>query len=244
MGGHHIAESAFQNAETRGVTGKELMWQLDREDILNDLDTFLERDSHVRERFGVSPTSVEARFGLGKDSWPEAVCVLEDGTTVRFRGIIDRIDADPEGKAVLVVDYKTGGTSSYAGMKKDMVDNGKRLQLGVYSLAAQGAMGDDVEVRAAYWFITNKAGFQMIPPEPVAMDEFQARFKEAVSTIVSGIRNGLFPANPGKERQSSGFENCLYCDFNTLCPSKRDVLWNKKKGDSILTDYLELSGGA
>ena len=85
--------------------------------------------------------------------------------------------------------------------------------------------------------------FQMIPSEPVAMDEFQARFKEAVSTIVSGIRNGLFPANPGKEGRS-GFDNCTYCDFNTLCPSKRDVLWNNKKGDSLLSDYLELSGEA
>ena len=236
-----VAESAFQDAESRGVTGKGVMWQLVRVDILNDLETFLEEDSRLREKFGVSPVMVEARFGLPDSAWSEAFCVLDDGTTLKFRGIIDRVDADPEGKRVLVLDYKTGGVGGYSRLKDDPVDKGKRLQLGVYSLAAQGAMGNDVEVKAAYWFVTNRQGFVLAPPEPISMDDIQERFKEAATTIVSGIKGGLFPANPGKEDRN-GFENCTYCDFNSLCPARRDVLWAKKKGNSILADYLELSG--
>lgn len=238
-----VAESAFQDAESSGVTGKGVMWRLDRVDILNDLETFLEEDSRLRKRFGVSPVMVEARFGLPDSAWPEAVLVLEDGTTLKFRGIIDRVDADPEGKKVLVLDYKTGGATGYSRLKDDPVDKGKRLQLGVYSLAAQGAMGDDVEVKAAYWFVTNRQGFVLAPPEPISIDDIQERFKEAATTIVSGIKGGLFPANPGKEDRGS-FENCHYCDFNSLCPARRDVLWAKKKGNSLLGDYLELSGEA
>lgn len=235
-----VAESAFRDAESRGVTGKDLMWRLDQVDILTDLDTFLEEDSRLRERFGVSPKEVEARFGLGDDSWPEASCVLEDGTTVRFRGIIDRVDSAPDGKMALVVDYKTGGASSYSGLKKDPVDRGRRLQLGVYSLAAQKELGPDAEIKAAYWFITNRGNFALNPSKPVAMDEIKARFTEVVSTIVSGIRSGLFPANPGKESQNS-FVNCGFCEFDSICPSRRDSLWTKKKNEPVLENYLKLS---
>ena len=236
-----VAESAFQDAASRGVTGKGVMWQLDRVDILNDLETFLEEDSRLRERFGVSPVMVEARFGLPDSAWPEALYVLDDGTTLKFRGIIDRVDSDREGKKVLVLDYKTGGATGYSRLKDDPVDKGKRLQLGVYSLAAQGAMGKEVEVKAAYWFVTNRQGFILAPPEPISMDDMRERFQQAASTIVSGIKGGLFPANPGKEDRN-GFENCTYCDFNSLCPARRDVLWAKKKGNSLLGGYLELSG--
>ena len=131
-----VAESGFEEAESRGVTGKPLMWEMEREDILTDLYTFLEQDSAIRERFGVSPSSVEARFGTGGDSWPAAVFELDDGTVIRFRGVIDRVDVGEGGASVLVLDYKTGSASPYSKLKDDPIDRGQRLQLGVYSLAA------------------------------------------------------------------------------------------------------------
>jgi hypothetical protein len=67
-------------------------------------------------------------------------------------------------------------------------------------------------------------------------------FRQAVSTITSGIRAGLFPANPGAAARG-GFENCTYCDFNSLCSSRREVFWERKKRDPRLTGYLEMAGG-
>jgi hypothetical protein len=61
-----------------------------------------------------------------------------------------------------------------------------------------------------------------------------------VSTITSGIKAGLFPANPGAAARG-GFENCSYCDFNNLCSSRREVFWERKKGDSRLAGYLEMA---
>ena len=238
-----IAETNLEGAESRGVTGKPLMWQMERDDILTDLYTFLEQDSGVRERFGVSPSSVEARFGMGGDSWPEAVFEMDDGTAVKFRGMIDRVDVGEAGSSVLVLDYKTGSAWSYGNLVKDPIDRGQRLQLGVYSLAAEGALGADAEVSAAYWFVTSRGNFALAPAEPFSFQDqsVKERFAEGVSTIVSGIGSGVFPANPGKIDSRGGFENCRYCDFDSLCPSRRSVLWSRKRSDPRLADYLRLS---
>ncbi len=240
-----IARGNFRRAEAEGVTGKALMWELDQEDILNDLYSFLEEDTRLRRRFGLSPAYLESRFGLGGDSWPAPELWLDDSVSIRFRGVIDRIDVSPSGKDALVMDYKTGRPNPYSGLKDDPIDKGKHLQLAVYSLAAQQALGTDAKVRAAYWFVSSRGGFSVVPESPVDMaeGETQTRFKEGVSAIVAGIRGGVFPANPGRE-DNQDFHNCRYCDFKPLCPSRKDTLWDRKKGHPVLADYLELSGEA
>ena len=40
-----------------------------------------------------------------------------------------------------------------------------------------------------------------------------------------------------------GFSNCYYCDFNTLCPSRRDIHWERKQADSRLQAYLQMQSG-
>jgi hypothetical protein len=110
----------------------------------------------------------------------------------------------------------------------------------VYALAAQGALGDDVQVSAAYWFVTSRGKFALMPPEPVALADVRGPFGKAVATITSGIGAGLFPANPGAANQG-GFQNCTYCDFDKLCPSRREVLWERKKRDPRLVGYREMA---
>ncbi len=240
-----IADDAFDEAETRGITGKRLMWTLAKEEMRSDLHAFLDAEAKMRHREGVSPLSAEAKFGLGgAGAWDAAEYTLPDGSQVRFRGAIDRIDQSADGRKALVLDYKTGGSSSYKGLKDDPIDKGKRLQLAIYSLAARQNLPDAGDVRAAYWFVTSRSNFEMLPPEPVniADDAVDERFAAGMGIIIDGIRGGLFPANPGGiDRWSS---NCTYCDFNSLCPSRRQVLWERKSDDRALRDYLRLSNDA
>ena len=237
-----IAQECFDDAEARGVTGKALLWQIEKDRILYDLDNFLEQDAAIRKRFGTSPAMVEARFGLDGNSWPEAAFTLDDGTAIKFRGMIDRVDRDASGKRVLVMDYKTGSPKPYDKLEKDPIDRGRRLQLSIYSLAARLGLKEDAEVEAAYWFVAGGGKSFLVPGEPVNIDkeQTQERFGQGLSTIASGIAKGLFPANPGP-RGHRGFENCGFCDFDSLCPSRRDVLWNRKKGHDLLADYVELA---
>ena len=239
-----IIRSRFHEAEARGVTGKRLIWQLDQDDILSDLYSFLEADTALRARFAISPVHFEAGFGREGDPWPAPELPLDGAAPLKFRGVIDRVDADSSGKNVLVMDYKTGSSRPYAGLKDDPIDKGKHLQLAVYSLAAQTAFGPDANVTAAYWFTSSRGGFALAPPEPlnIASEHTLRRFKDGISTIVSGIRSGLFPANPGEPDQGD-FTNCRFCDFKSLCPSRKDTLWTQKKEYPPLAGYLQLSKG-
>ena len=149
---------------------------------------------------------------------------------VSFRGKIDRVDADSSSERALVLDYKTGGSYSYRNLKDDPIDRGQRLQLAIYSLAARRALGEHADVSAAYWFVTSGGKFELVPAQPVNIESegVMERFSEGISTIVGGIRQGLFPANPGPGDPNSSNNrqtNCRFCDFKTLCPSRRDVQW-------------------
>ena len=204
------------------------------------MDTFLIWDSDLRARFGVSPFMVEARFGMGGNS-PE-VEIETDGEAIRFRGLADRIDAGEGDAPALVMDYKTGSTYAYNVLDKDPLDNGRKLQLAVYSLAAKRILGrDDATVIAAYAFVSARGGFQLRPKEPIdyGANAMSARFRYVAREIVEGIRKGVFPANPG-DAGFGGFENCRFCDFDSLCPSRRDVMWARKSADPKAARYANL----
>ena len=238
-----IADEAFAAAEARGSVGKALMWQIAKDEMRIDLEAFLDADTDMRRRYAVSPLSVEAAFGMPvTDGWQPARYTLPDGTQVAFRGMIDRIDADADRKRVLALDYKTGSDYGYRNLKDDPIDRGRHLQLAIYSLAAQQEFGSDVDVSAAYWFISERSRFRLLPEQPIDIDDdkVRERFDGGISTIVDGIRRGLFPANPGPMGKRD-FENCARCDFKTLCPSRRDVQWRRKSGAPQLVDYVSLT---
>ena len=250
-----IAEKAFQAAEGRGITGRPLLWRMAQADIMDDLMVFLEKDAELRAKFGASPAREEARFGIGGDpaeSWAAAVHSLPDGSEIRFRGVIDRVDISPDGREVLVLDYKSGGSRRYAALDQDTIDRGKRLQLSIYSLAARQALGAAVKVRAAYWFVSSRGQFQWLPEEPVSIDDpaVRERFDQGIAAIAAGIRGGVFPANPGTLEYNifmgkSNGSNCHYCDFDSLCPARRTNLWQRLKGrrenQTALAAYLQLA---
>ena len=236
-----IAESLFSGFESRGLTGKPLLWEMKKRGIRADLDRFLEEDAKLREQFGTASIVAETRFGDG-EAWPEAV---DEETGIRFRGVIDRVDFNADGTPALIIDYKTGKSDSYRGQDKDPIDRGRHLQLGVYSLASRHLLGSE-KVRAVYWFLTSTGGFRFAPTEPldISNPSVLRRFREGVSTVVEGIRGGVFPANPGSGTGQDGSpSNCSYCDFNSLCSSRRLQLWERKKNDELLSGYLSLAAG-
>ena len=235
-----IAAQEFARTEREGFSGKALSWRLEKDEILADLDTFLIWDSDLRARFGVSPFMVEARFGMGGDS-PEVEIGI-DGESMRFRGLADRIDVGEGDAPALVIDYKTGSAYPYNALNKDPLDNGRKLQLAVYSLAAKRILGrEDARVIAAYAFVSARGGFELRPKEPIdyGSDDMSARFRYVAGEIVAGIRKGVFPANPGGVGYG-GFDNCRFCDFDSLCPSRRDVMWLRKSADPKAARYAKL----
>jgi len=229
-----IAAEELDAAEASGITGRRLLWQVARDEILADLEKFLEKDNQMRAEMGTQPVAVEWQFGFGGDT-PEASINLAERRKIAFRGVIDRIDAG-EGTA-LVIDYKTGGDYGFSRMKEDPLKNGTRLQLPVYALAAKTRFGEECEMKAAYWLVSSKGGFgrKAIELNP----ELEQKFSELVATIVTGIESGLFPANPGGE----GKPNCSYCDYATICPADVYLAWERKSASPKIGPYLGMAGG-
>lgn len=238
-----ITTSHFHDAEQRGVTGRPLLWDLARQEILDDLETFLEEDAVLRSRHGSIALMAEADFGAGGGS----PVVQEPETGLLFRGRIDRIDLADDGKSALVIDYKTGSPRPYTALDEDVIDRGKRLQLGVYSLAARQLFPEASQVQAAYWFTRTGARPRFAPSSYFDIDDSESgdRFRHGIASIIEGIGSGLFPARPGpwvSHPERPGHENCRYCDFNSLCPARRGDLWQRKKSDASIGVYLSLSG--
>ena len=249
-----IAKTEFQAAAERGVTGHRILWEAAKDDMRRDLQTFLDKDDEWRLGQGVRPYQVEWRFGEAATPVP---LTLSDGSVVNFRGVIDRVDLSYGGGRVAVLDYKSGGIAAYGNMDDDPLAQGARLQLPVYALAARsvlplpgggqsgsggGASGDDggppPEIQAAYWFVSARGEFRR--KEFALNSETQGRFSEVVGQIVGGIRQGVFPANPGPAGRD-GPQNCRFCDFQRVCPADKRRLWERKQNSPQAAPYLDLA---
>jgi ATP-dependent helicase/nuclease subunit B len=228
-----IAESSFAELELRGVTGHPLVWENTSAAIRVDLRTFLVKDERWRDEEGLTPTFFEQPFGMQKDprSWP-ALALRFAGIDVTFRGYIDRIDTDPTRRRAFLYDYKTGSTSAYGGMNKDPLMAGKHIQLALYRRAVLASMPDlqEDEVGGAFWFVSSRGGFKMLPSEPPPYDADQ-RLDDVLQRNAEGMLGGVFPQIPGNETTRPGkfsWDNCVYCAFERVCPAGRDAVFERK----------------
>src|SRR5207249_172659 len=149
-------------------------------------------------------------------------------------GVIDRVDLSERGagpRRALVIDYKTGSASSYAGLASDPLLAGRHIQLALYARALRAALkaeAEPLEVQAEFRFVTSRAGFvRLAVTSDAALD---ARLERVVQTVADGISQGSFLPVPG-DRDRSSFTNCTYCDFDRVCSTSRDEAWERKHRD-------------
>jgi len=236
-----IATAVFTDLDTDGRATHALTWANERDAILVDLHTLLAKDQEERVRTRVVPALFEQSFGFNRpDSWPAAVVPLARGGEARIHGFIDRVDVAPSVAAprtAVVIDYKSGGDAT-SPFKKDSVAAGTKVQLPAYARAAEQWLRDakgvpDASAIAQYWMVSAKGKFARIGP--VDPKDAQARFEEVVQIMDAGLRMGAFPQVPGGESQRpgrAGWDNCMWCEFNRVCPTGRDQLAERKRADA------------
>lgn len=227
-----IARQEMDAVERAGITGRKLLWEVVRNEIMDDLDKFLEKDNRKRAELGISPVAVERKFGFSQGQ-PPVELKLADSKKISFKGVIDRIDTGAN--MVMVIDYKTGSSKNYPSKKQDPFNSGTRLQLPVYAMAAKNMYKDERETRAAYWFVS--AAGKFLFKEMSFNAEAEKQFSRLVEIIVNGIESGIFPANPGGENSP----NCQYCDYQTVCPADADLAWQRKSVNPELKAYLDMA---
>jgi ATP-dependent helicase/nuclease subunit B len=230
------AAKSFAAAEAQGWTGYPLLWEIDRQSLLEDLRAFLEKEAQAEE--GMIPSLFEVRFGHGsrrsqKGGAGEPISLaLKEGAAFFLRGRMDRVDFSPARDSLRVIDYKTGKLQG----EEDGFCGGTTLQLPLYLMAACRIWKEvDLEKSwAEYCSVSRKGKFARIPFHGDRWAEKEGNLKKILETISRGIREGTFFPFREKDR------DCGYCDFKNLCEHGVDDLFEKKKKDPRAAAFLEM----
>jgi RecB family exonuclease len=185
-----VAREVLDAAPRREQFRETAWWQETRREIEENVARSLEALESLDARFRFH--RAEQSFGIrGQPGPPLEVRDDDVGDSFRLRGFIDRVDR-ADGEGVRIIDYKTSGPSGY---KERAVREGKKLQLPLYALAAEEALGLGEVVDGFYWHVghAEPSGFTL------------ARFgpREAIETAVGyawesvrGARRGMFVPEP------------------------------------------------
>jgi ATP-dependent helicase/nuclease subunit B len=234
-----VAEAACDVAEAEGLTGREVLWRLDRGRILRELDRVLDTDEAVRAERELVPRDVEAGFGNPDDALPAVQLDLDTGRTVLFRGRIDRVDEGRDGH-LEVFDYKTGFIPDEVTDEQlalDPVQAGTKLQLAIYGLAVRDGERSR-PVRASYWY-TRESGELAV--RGFTLDEAaEGRIRFVLELVADEISAGHFPAYPGEDNWFRGPESCRGCDYDRLCPRDRVRRFERRRGEPAFDGILSL----
>lgn len=212
---HEIAAEVADEYEATGRTGRSIHWRVQRDDLRDLLDLFLDVDDQFRRSHQAVPVEVE--LDLGVRSGDPVEFALPNGRRIAMRGVVDRVDTTLDGR-VVVSDYKSGKGAKFKTLDEDPFTSGTTLQLGMYSEGALRHTARDV-AKADYWLVESgrdeRRGYTWTA-------ELRTRFFDVLTAISDGIESGVFVAAPGDWntfRQTN--EACTYCDYDSVCVRSR-----------------------
>jgi ATP-dependent helicase/DNAse subunit B len=184
-----IAQEVFEAAPAEYGFRPTPLWQLQQDELTSILEQTITALHEVSQ--GYTPKYFEPRFGMGK---PSLILQTEIGA-VRLHGYIDRVDASPDGE-LRIIDYKAGSAT----ISPHHLEEGRRLQLPIYALAARDALGLGKITSGFYWHIGKAAASSLkLERYPGGV---QAAFDAAVQHVgnhVRDIRIGRFSPHPPKD---------------------------------------------
>lgn len=201
------ARAVFETAPQKYGFRPTPLWDLQQQELERRLRETITALAEVSQ--GYAPRHFEARFGMGEPS-----LVLKTGAgEVRLHGYIDRIDAAPDG-SLRVIDYKSGG----APITARHLQEGRRLQLPIYALAARDALGLGEISGGFYWHI------QKAEASSLKLEKYEGGAQVAFDTAVSHIGNHVTRIRAGHFEPKPPTEGCpSYCPAVGFC-------WRYKKG--------------
>ncbi len=237
-----IANEVFDDFFAREFIGYSEIFDLEKAQLLRQLEEWHRADLDVLLDFD-GEMMPEKAFGYDNED-ASGRMELNGGFSFQMRGKIDLIAVAESGDRALVLDFKTGNSSHYRDLDKDVTAAGMKLQPAVYSLVASRLLGGSSNVSSAYWFVFQRGGGRLRPKQPTYLEDAQDRLTFALDVIVGGIRQGIFPARPGKRdtsRSGPPWKNCKHCAYSDVCTADRLVAWNRKKSDEGLKAYVGMA---
>jgi RecB family exonuclease len=139
-----VAKEVLDEAPRREGIRVTAWWQQTREEIVDDVRRSIEALHALDALAGFVPLKFEQRFGGERP-----LQLIDEGDSFSLRGVIDRVDRAADGR-LCIIDYKTAGSTSYT--HRD-VNEGKKMQLPLYGLAARDALGLGEPADGFYWHV-------------------------------------------------------------------------------------------
>ena len=185
------ARGVFAHAPEKFGFRASALWEAEQAQYLAVLEETIRA---IEEDGEWKPYRFEQKFGISGE--PALVIDLGEETMI-LRGLVDRIDQRADG-GLRIIDYKTGGSHL---AKKDL-EEGLRLQLPIYALAARDALGLGEPAEGFYWHIQGaKAGGLKLAQfgweELAGPEAAYAILRVHLRRILDGIRSADFkPETP------------------------------------------------
>ncbi len=244
-----------------------LLWQLEKEFLIGSsdspglLEAFWENEKTESANYYTQPRHFEFSFGripeekhlVDPHSVNEPFVYREGEEEFLFKGKIDRVEIAPDG-TLLIVDYKTGGTSTFNAMWR-----GESLQLPIYLLAAEyflkrhnpaATMGgaayyqvksprelgkrlvfcrEDARilVEQPYRVVTLPDPKYALGEDPATLEDFVQRAFGFAARYIRLIRRGYFPHTPESANCQSFWKNCPYLPLCRRNPAKQ--AWQRNR---------------
>jgi ATP-dependent helicase/DNAse subunit B len=226
--------AACADAERRGLTGLPALWAGEQARLRQELRAALEAEAG--DAAGWRPARFELAFGIeGREGvGPALVYQLPDGTALRIRGQIDRVDVAPDGRRARVLDYKTGRVRSPR--TPDRLARGRALQLPLYRLAAEAVLaaeGAGPVDEAQYYHVIGPDAGTRVRFTRAGWEGRRADFDRVLATIVDGIRAGRFFQRPGACARGP-------CAFDLACGAERGRWAEAKRADPAVVAHEAL----
>jgi hypothetical protein len=208
----------------------------EKAEILRGLDVFLRAEEELRQE-GSIPLYLEVPFGFGPEDTAggqgladPVELTLPDGSSLRLRGRIDRIDSTARPGVYRVWDFKTGSTYNFS--EGGYIRQGRQIQHALYALAAEEILrredpGARVE-EAGYLFPTEKGEGQRFVRQRARAGEAL----KALENLLNLLAAGLFCAVHDSGR-------CSYCDYRAVCRYPLSVERMGRKLDCAANTELE-----
>ena len=182
-----VAQTVFEAAPKEYGFRPTPLWEQQQQEFLRVLKKTVVALEEARE--GYEPYAQEPPFGL-HDKPP--LTLPQPATGIQIRGYIDRVDRAPDG-SLRVIDYKAGSSRISA----RELEEGTRLQLPLYALAVQDALGLGSVSDGFYWHIGSAS------PSYLRLGRYEGGVEGAaeaatgyVRAYVAAVREGRFAPTP------------------------------------------------
>ncbi|MDD5448486.1 MAG: exodeoxyribonuclease V subunit gamma [Actinomycetota bacterium] len=236
---HEVCSKNFALEEADLTCGLPASWEVEKENITSLAKLVIYEETSLRSDF--IPTFFEIPFGEPETENLEIR--LDDGSKIRVRGRIDRIDLANDRNKLKVIDYKTGSANQKSEdpfRPKSEKRQGLYLQGMIYLLAAPAITGvrSAKSMEAEIYYISK--GFAKDKTSQSARVKYGgeqflehgAKLKHFITLIFEGIKGGFFFPMPS--------QNCDFCNFQKACPEERKIIYGRKKYDPAIGKVKEL----